>query len=239
MKAFLLGAALSLLAMPAIAGSYRIVLHPKDGKMLVGHAGVQAVDDRTATALVRLISPGNQVDQRGTVRVLVQNLGPTPFDFGPEHVRLTLADGTVLRPSSVEKFEQGRELVERENARAGAVDLQTRNNVVGLEQQTSGGPSPASMAPVPGGSTASGASTSSTSGLNRRTDANLQAGAETLNGIYQILITQPVAPQKAWGGYYVFDVPKAVFARHADQPLSIDVRTGAEEHHFQAMLHWK
>ena len=110
---WILSAAVLLLPSAAYGGSYRVV-EPGGGKMLVGHAGVQAVDDRTATALVRVISPGNAVDQRGTIRVLVQNLSSKPFEFGPEQVKLTLGDGTVLAPSSVDAYEKGRVLVERE-----------------------------------------------------------------------------------------------------------------------------
>jgi hypothetical protein len=34
-------------------------------------------------------------------------------------------------------------------------------------------------------------------------------------------------------------MPKEAFALRADQPLSILVTTGAEEHRFSAMLKWK
>jgi hypothetical protein len=37
----------------------------------------------------------------------------------------------------------------------------------------------------------------------------------------------------------VFDVPKDVFNRKTDQPLTVIVRTGSEEHRFAATLHWK
>ena len=235
MKWWIAGAACSLVASAAGAGSYRIVLQANDGKMLVGHAGVQAVDDRTATALVRVISPGNAVDERGTVRVLVMNLGPKTFEFGPDQVRLTQADGTVLQPSSVDEFEKGRILVERESRYAAGTDLRNRNNLSGLEQQANGGPTAQSRAPV----SRSATSVSGTTSENRRTDESLLPGAEALGAIYQFLIPQPVAANKAWGGYYVFDMPKAVFARRADQPLSILVTTGAEQHHFNAILKWK
>jgi hypothetical protein len=235
MKWWLAGIAASVLSAPVVAGSYHVVLQPENGKMLVGHAGVQAVDDRTATALVRVISPGNAVDRRGTVRVLVMNLGPKTFEFGPDQVRLTLADGTVLQPSSVDEFEKGRMLVERESRYAAATDLRIRNNLPGLDQQSNGGPTAQSRAPI----SSSGPSVSGTSGNDRRTDEALLPGAETLNAIYQLLIPQPVAPNKAWGGYYVFDMPKAVFARRTDQPLSISVTTGAEQHRFNAVLKWK
>jgi hypothetical protein len=224
-----------LISSGVAAHSYRVVLEPKDGRMLVGHAGVQAVDDRTATALVRVISPGNAVDDRGTIRILVMNLGSKSFEFGPDQVRATLGDGTLLQPSSVEQFEKGRMLVERESRYAAATDLRIRNNLPGLDQQSKGGPTAQSRAPT----SSSGSSLSGTPGNDRRTDEALLPGAETLNAIYQLLIPQPVAPNEAWGGYYVFDMPKAAFARRADQPLSIVVTTGAEEHRFSAMLKWK
>ena len=235
MKWWIAGVSAALISSAAGAGSYRVVLEPKDGNMLTGHAGVQAVDDRTATALVRIVSPGNEVAERGTVRVLVMNLGSRPFDFGPENVRLTLSDGTVLQASSVDQFEKGRVLVERETRIAGASDFRNRNNLSGLEQQGNATPS----APIPGVSPVGSNSSSNTTSQDRKTDDSLQPGAQTLNGNYQILVTQPVAPSKAWGGYYVFDKPKAVALRRADQPLAIAVTTGPETHQFNATLKWK
>lgn len=236
MKYRFLALSLCFVAAPALAGSYRLTLDPNSGKFLRGHAGVQAVDQRSATALVRVISPGNEIAQRGTVRVLVMNLGATPFEFGPDQVQLKMGDGTLLSPTSVDQMEKGRALVERESRFAGAVDLQNRQNLAGMEGQANGGLTAQSMSP--GGSTSSDTS-SGGGGYDHRTQDSLLPGAQTLNAIYQILIEQPVAPQKAWGGYYVFDVPKQVFDRRADQPLTILVTTGGEVHRFNATLKWK
>ena len=70
------------------------------------------------------------------------------------------------------------------------------------------------------------------------TEASLP-GAMMLDSIYQLLVPLSVEPQKAWGGYYVFDMPKTAFRRKTDQPLTIVVRTGAREHRFAATLKWK
>ena len=78
-----------------------------------------------------------------------------------------------------------------------------------------------------------------TEGQDRRADDSLLPGAQVLDAIYQILIPLTVQPQKAWGGYYLFDMPKTVFRRKVDQPLTIDVRTGTEQHRFAAILKWK
>ena len=204
--------AFALAAVPgaALAGSYRVVLAPPaGGKLLTGHAGVQAADDRTQTALVRLIAPGNEVKQRGTVRVLVMNLGARPFEFGPDQVRLTLGDGTVLRPVPVDTMEKGRVLVERENGRAAATDMHNKNSLDSLAGQAATGVprgrSPALQARArrrPGRRKAmTGAATCS----------SCPAG-QTLDAIYQILVPLTVDPAKAWGGYYVFELPKVAFA---------------------------
>ena len=234
----LMGAVLMCLAAsPGLAGSYRIELAvPTGGRLLRGHAGVEAADVRTDVALVRLISPGNEVRKRGTVRVLVMNLGTVPFEFGPDDVTLTLADGTVLAPTPVDQMETGRIRIEREAQHAAANDLMTRNNLPGLEEQSSGGMIARSMAPTP---PTPGTGASGTAGQDHRVDETLLPGAQLLDSIYQLLIPLTVEPQKAWGGYYVFDVPSAVFRRKADQPLTITVRTGAEEHRFAATLKWK
>ena len=224
-------------ATPAVAGAYRIVLAaPPGGKLLHGYGGLEAADDQTPVALVRLISPGNDIHERGTVRVLVMNLGNEPFEFGPDDVSLILSDGTVLKPVPVAQMEDGRELVEREMQHYYANDIRTRNDLSGLAQQTNGGATVQSMSP---GAATPGSGVSGSGGHDHQVDQSTLPGAKLLDSIYQVLVPLNVEPQKAWGGYYLFDMPKAVFQRKADQQLTINVRTGAEEHRFPATLKWK
>jgi hypothetical protein len=239
MKHVLISFAALALSVPATAGSYRVVLQPADGKMLIGHAGVQAVDERTAGAHVRLISPGNEVKERGTVRVLVRNLGLKAFQFGPQNVKLQLADGTELKPTPLDKFEKGAALVQREMGHAAAVDMQVKNSLSSYAQQSGNAGSAAlnSMQAGPsGGVTAPAADVQD---LERRSDESNLPGAKTMDALYQLLLPETVGPNQVWGGYYVFDLPKGAFNRKADQPLTIIVRTGSEEHRFAATLHWK
>ena len=63
--------------LPAAAGK-SIALQPLHqpmlapaGKLLMGHAGVQAADEVTDVAKVRVLTPGNEVKELGTLRVLV------------------------------------------------------------------------------------------------------------------------------------------------------------------------
>lgn len=199
------------LASPALAGSYRIVLsQPEGGKLLIGHAGVQAADERDNDVHVRVISPGNEVKERGTIRILVMNYGSEPFEVGPEEVKLELADGTVLEPTPYQKFVKGHALIKREmniaraiNVASGYADADSRDMDDILRDPTT---------PV---------------------DHSL------IDGLDQRLVPLTIGPKQAWGGYYVFDVPESVFDKRTDQPLTITVQTGAEEHRFPATLHWK
>ncbi len=165
------------------------------------------------------------------------NLGNEPFQFGPDDVTLSLSDGTVLKPVPVALMEDGRELVEREMQHYYADDIRTRNNLSGLAQQTNGAATVQSMS---SGAATPGSAVSGVGGQDHRVDESTLPGAKLLESIYQVLIPLNVEPQKAWGGYYLFDMPKAVFQKKAaDQPLTITVRTGAEEHRFAATLKWK
>ena len=233
---FWIGFAALCLAAPGFARSYQLVLDPPaGGRLLKGYGGLQASDQRTAAALVRVITPGNDVDRRGTVRVLVMNLGESPFTFGPQHVTLQLGDGTILAPTPLREFEKGRILIERESGRAAIVDRANRNSFSSLARAANSG----MTAATPGVSAPGGAAPTQVQGQDHRADLLALPGGRTLDAIYQLLTPETVEPQQAWGGYYVFDVPKPVQVRRVDQPLSIIVRTGAVEHRFPAKLRWK
>lgn len=221
-----------------MAGSYRIVLSPpQGGRLLIGHAGVQAADERNDKLVIRVISPGNEVKQRGTVRVLVMNLGEKPFEVGPDEVKLQLADGTVLQPTPMKEFDKSEEMIERETRHAHAIDLQNREGLSAIAEQASSGPASQPGSPAPAISAPSAAGDAF--GLQNSDSSTALLGDELLDDLNQLLVPLTVGPKQAWGGYYVFDVPKSVFDKRADQPLTIMVKTGAEEHRFPAILHWK
>ena len=235
MKRMLIAMAALACASPALAGSYRIVLdRPVNGRLLRGHAGLQAADERTAASLVRIIAPGNPVEQRGTVRVLVMNLGTRTFTFGPDQVTLKLGDGTVLKPVPIEQYEKRRVVAEEVSNRARTIDMRNRADLSALAGQTGSG-----AASIPGGGMVSAGASGSAAGQDSASDDSQLPHAEVLNAMYQLLIPLDVEPQHAWGGYFVFDVPKDVQKRRTDQPLTITVRTGSDEHRFSGTLRWK
>lgn len=235
MKHLLICVAALGFASPAVASSYRIVLsQPHGGKLLKGHAGVQAADEITSNVLIRLISPGNEVKDRGTVRVLVFNYGPKTFEFGPDQVKLRLADGTVLQPTPFEKFNKGRTLIERAQRQAKAINFQNSELLASMAQDSAAGGGTPSSGPMP----TTGSSANSGEFARATADEDLP-GADLMDALDQLLIPLAVGPKQAWGGYYVFDLPKSVFDRRADQPLTVIVATGSEKHEFPATLHWK
>jgi hypothetical protein len=225
-----------LLASPVTAASYKIVLAPPAGTQVVwGHGGLHAVDDRTDTTLVRIVSPGSNFKERGTVRVMVKNKGTATFPFGPDQVKLELADGTRLKPVTIGQFINKAELVEREVGKARAVDQSNRGSIEALARQTSGtsGPGPIGVARAPQSGPISA------TGLDLAPDDLMLPGAKTLDAIYQVLETQPVAQNQGWGGYYVFNLPKDVRSRKTDLPLAITITTGGEVRRFNAMLQYR
>jgi hypothetical protein len=235
----LIAVALLIASSSSLAASYKVVLAPPaGGSVLKGHGGLHAVDDRSPTSLVRIVSPGSDVKERGTIRVLVMNLGTRTFPFGPEQVSLQLADGTKLSPVPLSEFIKSADLIEREMGRARVTDMRNRSNFGALAQQ-SGGLSAQSNVPVPGGGASPVSSSVTSDSYDHRADEMLLPGAKTLDSIYQVLESQPVDPNKAWGGYYVFNLPKRLRAVKGDQPLTIVVRTGAEVHRFNATLRYE
>ena len=223
------------LATSATAQSYHIVLDkPAAGTLIKGHGGLHAADERTATTHVRVIAPGNNVDERGTVRVLVVNLGAHPFEVGPDEVTVRLGDGTVLKPTPVEAMEKGRTRVERESRRAAIIDRVNRNNLSSFAGQTTGGSAPVPAVRAPGADAAPQGG-----GQEYQRDPLLVPGGGLLDAIDQVLVPLDVGPGEAWGGYYLFDVPEAIRRQRTDLPLSIVIRTGAEEHHFSGRLRRK
>jgi hypothetical protein len=224
------------LATPVSAAAYKVVLSPPAGTEIVrGHGGLHAVDDRTDTSLVRLISPGSNIKERGTIRVLVMNKGKQTFRFGPNEVKLELADGTRLKPVPIGQFINKAELVEREMGRASVVDRRNRANLSELARQSSG----SSAVTQTGVAAAPQSGPVDTGGFDLTSEDMALPGAKTLDAIYQVLETQPVAPNQGWGGYYVFNVPKSVRDRKTDLPLTIIVTTGAEVRRFNATLQYR
>jgi hypothetical protein len=209
----------------ALAGGFVVNIEPGSAGIVRGHAGLHAVDARTETARVRIVAPGLEIDERGTIRVLVMNLGDEPFEFGPDDVTLTLADGSELKQVPMAEYERAYDIITREQNRMAAVNMQTRNSL-------------SSIGAMPSGSDATPADSGDVSAVSQRSDAALP-GSNTLDAMYEVLMPETVAPQAASGGYLVFEMPEQAKAATADIPLTIAVRTGDEEHRFAGLLKWQ
>ena len=210
----------------AMAGGHVVNLQPGSAGIVRGHAGMHAVDARTDRALVRVVAPGLEIDERGTIRVLVMNLGEDPFEFGPDDVSLTLADGTELSQLAMEEYERAYSIITTEQNRAAAINMQTRNSL-------------GSIGAMPSGSSATPLDVADVSSVSSRPDESALPGDTTLNAIYEVLMPETVAPQAASGGYLVFEMPEQAKAAASDIPLTITVRTGGEEHRFAGLLKWR
>ena len=233
MRRLVIGALGLALATAATAAEFKVELGSPQGKVLRGRNGLHAADSRTERTLVRVISPGSDIGKRGTVRVLVMNLGVAPFEFGPANVRLELGDGSTLPPVPMAEFNRGRALVARESARAASVDRRVKGDLASLAQAGSGA-TPRNMGvPSSGPSSSAG---DAASRQDRNSDADMLPGAKLLGALDGLLRRNRVGPQEAAGGYLVFDIPKPVRETAADQPLTVVVTAGPDVHRFEGRL---
>ena len=224
----------------AVAGGHVVQLEPGNAGSVRGHAGLHAVDDKTESALVRIVAPGLEIGKRGTIRVLVKNLGKKPFEFGPDNVSLAFADGSELKKIPLSEFDRGYSLIKGEQNRAAAVELQNRNTLSILAGQTQSGMTAGSVAAVPSGGNAGAVGAADVNDISRLTDDEYALpGGKTLDALYEVLMPETVAPQAASGGYLVFDMPKETKNAAADIPLTITVRTGDNTHRFTGLLKWR
>jgi hypothetical protein len=231
MRRILVAALVGALSVPAAAAEYKVKLRQEP--LIQGRGGLHAADSRTAGSLVRVIAPGGPISKRGTVRVLVMNLGQPAFTFGPASVSLKLADGTTLKKVPLAEFNRGEALVLREMKHANAVDRRVKGDLSSLAQQGASGRTVQSISGA-AGPNAVAAGTAEAGRQDR--NAEQLPGAKMLSAIDGVLRPEQVAPQEAAGGYLVFELPKALRTQKADLPLTIVVKAGAEEHRFAALL---
>lgn len=224
----------------ALARNYIVNLEPGNARIIHGHAGLHAVDEKTEVAHIRIIAPGLKVGKRGTIRVLVKNLGETAFEFGPDDVSLTLADGAELTKVPFSEFDRGYKLIKREQDRAAAVQMQNNSTIGTLIGQTGAGTTAGSInaATSPSGTLTGGSL--NTDDLRRSSeDEYAMPGGKTLDALYQVLMPDLVAPQAVSGGYLVFDIPESMRSGKDDIPLTITVRTGSKVNQFTAVLKYR
>ena len=247
MRRMIVGLGLTLFsASAALAADYKLVFAPGQGQVLKGRGGLEVFDVLTDKTRMRVISPGARITQRGTVRVLVMNLGQPKYEFGPDQVSVELPDGTALKEVQSSEFEKAELLVSKELRIGTLVDRSAKANLSSYaQQQTSGG----SAADV-----ASGLQQQSAAGRGGAGDVKMSReipsanairmddlsdnvpGAKFLIGLNGVLRPLDVGPDEAWGGYLVFEMPKTLQEGKTDQPVVLVVRVGQEVHRIAAVL---
>lgn len=223
------------LAPAAVQASFRVKLQgAPEHPLIEGRGGLHAVDSRTERTLVRVISPGSDINKMGTVRVLVMNLAAEPFVFSARNVTLELADGTPLPWVPYEEFDEGAKLIERESARQAAMGRRSANN---FSELAAGGAArtPGVSTPAPGGNAGADAAEK----LEDDAEVGRQPGAKMREMVESIMDRSRLEPQQAAGGYLLFELPKPLRSARADVPIVLVVKTGKEEHRFTGLLDWQ
>jgi len=257
MKKYVLAASVAALAStPALATKFQMQVAPAGQQVSRMEEGVAAVDDAMQSSSVRLVQADGDFKKRASIGVVVMNNGSAPFNFGPENVTATLADGT---PVPIITYEQlAHEERRRETWAAIAAGLGALGN--SMSAASSGwysgtahysGSTFGSFGSTPYSATTYGTATVTgysaaqaqvaQSVANQENEANFErmaaqnaANKKALSGYMR---TTTVDPQQMFGGSILFDVPKAAFQAKGDVPVTFVVTVSGEQHKFNAVFH--
>jgi hypothetical protein len=241
MKQLAYGAVMLALASPASATRFEFQLIPSAQQTSRMQNGVAAVDDTMAESSVRVVQPNDDVKKRSSIQILVMNQGDKPFNFGPENVTATLADGT---PVAIITYEQlMHEEKNRETWRAVFAGLAAMNSGRTYGTANYSGSTFGSFGTTPYSSFSSGSATFSTYNPGAAAVQNqmifdrlASTNAASREALKANIRTTTVDPQQMFGGTVMFELPKAARASKADVPLTFVVSIDGEQHKFAALL---
>lgn len=247
--------ALGVCSTAALADRFAMQLNPTPPQVARMQDGVAAIDDSSATSSVRLVQAEGDLKKRGSIELLVMNQGDRPFNFGPENVTATLADGT---PVAIITYEQ---LVHEEKVRetwaAVAAGLAAAGN--SMSAANSGyysgrvnysGSTFGTFGSTPYSSSTFGSATISGYDYGRAQAAQSIANAQNsemfarmaenntanMQTLKAYMRTTTVDPQQMFGGTVTFELPKSARGAKTDVPMTFIVTINGEQHKFHALL---
>lgn len=243
------------IASPATAAKFTMQLIAAPEQQSRMQDGIAAVDNSSAGSSVRLIQAEGDLKKRGSVAVLVMNQTDKPFNFSPENVTATLADGTPVEIITYERLV--REEKKRQTWAAVAAGLAAAGNSMNAANSgyysgtaTYSGSTFGTFGRTPYNSYSSG--TASISGYNSgqaqlaQSAANAQnqanfarmaeQNASSMQALKAYMRTTTVDPEQMFGGTVMFELPKTVHKGTGDVPMHFSVTINGEAHKFNAVL---
>lgn len=256
MRRLLIGPiALALVPTPAAAAKFAMKLVPSAEQTSRMHSGVASVDNSLPSSTIRLIQAEGDLKKRGSIQLLLMNHGQAPFNFGPENVTATLADGT---PITIITYEQlVREEKKRQTWAAVAAGLNAFGNSMRASNSgyysgtaTYSGSTYGTFGSTPYSSNSYGTATISGYDYGRSHVAQSVANAQNqamfarmadqnasrMEALKGYMRTTTVDPQQMFGGTVMFELPKSVHKGKGDVPVSFVVAISGEQHRFDAVL---
>ena len=255
MRRFAYVVSLLALASPATAAKFtmQLIAAPEQQSRMQG--GVAAVDGSSAGSSVRLVQAEGDLKKRGSIAVLVMNQADKPFDFGPENVTATLADGTAVEIITYERLV--REEKKRQTWAAVAAGLAAAGNSMSAANSgyysstaTYSGSTFGTFGNTPYNSRSSGmahiSGYNSAQAQRAQSVANAQnqasfarlveQNASSMQELKAYMRTTTVDPQQMFGGSVIFELPKTVHKAKGDVPIAFAVTVNGEAHKFDAVL---
>lgn len=203
--------------------------------------GIAAVDDSMPKSTVRVVQPDDDLKKRSSLQILVMNQSDKPFNFGPENVTATLADGT---PVGIITYDQlMHEEKKRETWRAIAAGLAAMNSGHSYGTANYSGSTFGSVGGTGYSSFSSGTVTASTYDPGAAAIQNqiifdrlASTNSASREALQANIRTTTVDPQQMFGGTVMFELPKEARASKTDVPITFVVTIDGEQHRFAAVL---
>jgi hypothetical protein len=257
MKKYVLVALIAGIAStPALAAKFQMHVTPGPQQVSRMESGVAAVDDVAPGSSVRLVETDGDFKKRASIGVVVMNQGTTPFNFGPENITATLADGTSVPIITYEQL--AHEERRRETWAAIAAGLSAMSNSMSAANSgwyhgtaTYSGSTYGSFGTTPYSANTYG--TASVTGYNagqaqvaqsianQENEASFarlaEQNAANKKALKGYMRTTTVDAQEMFGGSIFFDLPKAAYRVKGDVPVTFVVTVNGEQHRFSALLH--
>lgn len=239
--------ALSLVATPVSAAKMYIGVKPNGSQVERFEDGVRAIASSMTKSSIRFVPSEVPVKKRGQIQLVVMNHDKAAFNFGPENVRATLVDGTVVPIITYDQLR--REEKKRQTWAAIAAGLGAMGNA--MSAASAGHYSGNSYSYGRVGST-SYRGTTHFSGYNAgvahiaQANASMQNqmmfsqlsqnNAARMNALKENIRTTTIDPENLAGGAIVFEMPKGVKLPKGQVPIKFLVEAGGETHSFDVIL---
>ncbi len=225
-------------ATPSFAVKYTLDLKPAEQQTSRMLRGIETIESKKERSALMIWESRGPTEPRAVFKILVQNFGDRPFNFGPENVRLRLADGSFVNMVTYRQMAAAEEKRAKNKRMWAGVAAGLR----GLAASQAGDYDGTAFVNTSRGGSAtimySGTDNAASSRAIADADAQTQRDramldaqlAERLMGLEQVVQTTTVDPGMEFGGQIHFSGPKSMEQVKEPYPVTLEIKIGDEVH---------